>query len=144
MGYPRFRSNERLSFRVRADPPPPAARSASVQLIMPIDRVGIGPARPCMLMCERTSVSPLRVSVSSIYTAARVFTHTRARAYHLHSVSSIHFTRRTRVRVHMCVTRARCTYARMISKEAQRYLSRCVAAIVKTLSACFTAADIVQ
>lgn len=36
----------------------------SVQLIMPIDRVGIGPARPCMLMCERTSVSPLRVSAS--------------------------------------------------------------------------------
>jgi len=31
---------------------------------MPIDRVGIGPARPCMLMCERTSVSPPRVSAS--------------------------------------------------------------------------------
>lgn len=33
---------------------------------MPIDRVGIGPARPCMLMCERTSVSPLPVSASSV------------------------------------------------------------------------------
>lgn len=48
----------------------------SVQLIMPIDRVGIGPARPCMLMCERTSVSPPRVLASSTQTQPR---NTRAR-----------------------------------------------------------------
>lgn len=69
MSYLRFRSTERRSFYVRvADRPP-----CSVQLIMPIDRVGIGPARPCMLMCERTSVSPLPVSASSAHRDRHIY-----------------------------------------------------------------------
>jgi len=61
--------------------PGPSCRPTycSMQLIMPIDRVGIGPARPCMLMCERTSVSPPCVSAS--YTQTQTHTQTYTNTY---------------------------------------------------------------
>lgn len=49
VGYPHFRSNKRRSFYyVEADPVVSTLCVTVVQLIMPIDRVGIGPAPPCM------------------------------------------------------------------------------------------------
>lgn len=79
---------------------------------MPIDRVGIGPARPCMLMCERTSVSPLSVSVSDVHTYAH--TYVRKIRTCLRSL----YRRSTRVWSYTCVTSARsCSYVRTHSKE---------------------------
>lgn len=86
---------------------------------MPIDRVGIGPVRPCMLMCERTSVSPLRVSAWN------------AHREHIRVICTwyIRLLLQPEVSVHTCVTSARPSYVRVHWKELlpdiRLFLTRC-------------------